>query len=80
MKKDFIFTLLSCLLSVDLRCIQVKRFKDENGWGVGTIWKDHAEGKHKFFAWLLVQRKILTADKLLPSYELALLCGVSTMR
>jgi hypothetical protein len=29
-----------------------------------TIWKAHAEGKLKFFAWLLVQAKILTADKL----------------
>jgi len=29
------------------------------------IWKAHAEGKHKFFAWLLVQSKILTADKLI---------------
>jgi len=29
------------------------------------IWKAQAEGKHKFFAWLLVQSKILTADKLI---------------
>jgi hypothetical protein len=29
-----------------------------------SIWRAHAEGKHKFFAWLLVQTKILTADKL----------------
>jgi hypothetical protein len=29
-----------------------------------TIWKAHAEGKLKFFVWLLVQAKILTADKL----------------
>jgi hypothetical protein len=29
-----------------------------------SIWKAHAEGKLKFFAWLLVQAKILTADKL----------------
>ena len=28
------------------------------------IWKAEVEGKHKFFAWLLVQSKILTADKL----------------
>jgi hypothetical protein len=28
------------------------------------VWKAHAEGKHKFFSWLLVQSKILTADKL----------------
>ena len=28
------------------------------------VWKAHAEGKHKFFAWLLVQNKILTAEKL----------------
>jgi hypothetical protein len=30
-----------------------------------AIWKAKTEGKHRFFAWLLVQRKILTADKLL---------------
>jgi hypothetical protein len=29
------------------------------------IWKAEAEGKHKFFAWLLIQSKILTADKLM---------------
>lgn len=29
------------------------------------IWKAHMEAKHKFFAWLLVQSKILTADKML---------------
>ena len=29
------------------------------------IWKALAEGKHKFFTWLLVQHKILTADNLL---------------
>ena len=29
-----------------------------------SIWKAHAEGKHKFFVWLLIQAKILTADKL----------------
>lgn len=27
-----------------------------------VIWKAHAEEKIKFFAWLLIQRKILTAD------------------
>jgi hypothetical protein len=30
-----------------------------------SIWKAEAEGKHKFFAWLLVQSKILAADKIL---------------
>jgi hypothetical protein len=29
-----------------------------------SIWRAHAEGKLKFFAWLLVQAKVLTADKL----------------
>jgi hypothetical protein len=29
------------------------------------IWKAQAEGKHRFFGWLLVQSKILTADRLL---------------
>jgi hypothetical protein len=32
-----------------------------------NIWKAETEGKHKFFAWLLVQSKILTADKFLAS-------------
>jgi hypothetical protein len=30
-----------------------------------AIWKVITEGKHRFFVWLLVQGKILTADKLL---------------
>ena len=29
------------------------------------VWRADAEGKHKFFAWLLIQSKILTEDKLL---------------
>lgn len=29
------------------------------------IWHAQAEGKHKFFAWLLVESKLLTVDKLL---------------
>jgi hypothetical protein len=29
-----------------------------------SVWRAHAEGKHKFFAWLFVQGKILTADNL----------------
>lgn len=28
------------------------------------IWAAHAEPKHRFFAWLLLQEKILTADRL----------------
>ena len=32
------------------------------------IWKAESEGKHKFFAWLLVQSKILTADKLMSRH------------
>ncbi|WVZ95314.1 hypothetical protein U9M48_041096 [Paspalum notatum var. saurae] len=43
-----------------------------------SIWLAHAEGKHKFFAWLLVQAKILTADKLAqrnwPCNPVCLLC------
>ncbi|RLN08920.1 putative ribonuclease H protein [Panicum miliaceum] len=33
----------------------------------GSIWRAHTEGegKQKFFGWLLVQSKILTADKLM---------------
>ena len=30
-----------------------------------TLWKAHAEGKHKFFTWLLLHSKLLTADKLM---------------
>jgi len=30
-----------------------------------AIWRAHAEEKHRFFAWLLVQEKLLTADKLM---------------
>jgi hypothetical protein len=29
-----------------------------------TVWKAHTESKHKSFAWLLIQSKILTMDKL----------------
>jgi len=43
-----------------------------------AIWHAHAEGKHRFFAWLLVQEKILTADKLAarnwPSFTNCVLC------
>jgi hypothetical protein len=44
-----------------------------------AIWRARTEGKHRFFAWLLVQRKILTADKLLarnwPCDPICLLCN-----
>jgi hypothetical protein len=30
-----------------------------------ALWSANAEGKHKFFTWLLVQIKVLIADKLL---------------
>lgn len=30
-----------------------------------AIWSAKVEGKHRFFAWLLVQSKLLTADKLM---------------
>jgi hypothetical protein len=43
-----------------------------------ALWQAHAEGKHKFFAWLLVQTKLLTADKLTkrnwPCNEQCCLC------
>lgn len=29
------------------------------------VWKAHAEGKIKFFVWLAIQKKVLTAGKLL---------------
>ena len=35
---------------------------------VESIWKADSEGKHKFFAWLLVQSKILTTDKLMSKH------------
>jgi hypothetical protein len=28
-----------------------------------AVWSAHAEGKYRFFGWLLMQSKILTADK-----------------
>jgi hypothetical protein len=30
-----------------------------------AVWKAKVEGKHRFFAWLLLQKKLLVADKLL---------------
>lgn len=30
-----------------------------------AIWRAKTEGKHKFFAWLMVRRKVLTTDKLI---------------
>jgi hypothetical protein len=43
-----------------------------------AIWKAKTEGKHKFFAWLLVQSKILTTNKLItrswPCNPTCLLC------
>jgi len=33
-----------------------------------SIWKAESEGKHKFFAWLMVQCKLLTTDKLLARH------------
>lgn len=43
-----------------------------------AIWGAWAEGKHRLFAWLLVQSKVLTADKLLarnwPCNPLCSLC------
>lgn len=29
-----------------------------------AIWKAKVEGKHRFFAWLMVQKKLLTADNM----------------
>ena len=44
-----------------------------------SIWKAEIEGKHKIFAWLLVQSKILTTDKLLarqwPCNPICSLCN-----
>ena len=42
------------------------------------IWKAFAEGKQKFFTWLLLQNKILTADNLIirnwPCNEVCTFC------
>jgi hypothetical protein len=44
-----------------------------------SIWKAEAEGNHKFFAWLLVQCKVLTPDKLMarqwPCNPVCVLCN-----
>jgi len=44
----------------------------------GNIWKAETEGKHKFFAWLLIQSRILTADNLLmrgcPCNPVCIMC------
>jgi hypothetical protein len=44
-----------------------------------AMWKAKAEGKHRFFTWLLVQSKLLTADKLQiqnwPCDPVCCLCG-----
>lgn len=34
------------------------------GFDAKAIWHAHAEGKQKYFGWLLVQSKIMTADKM----------------
>lgn len=43
-----------------------------------AIWKAQVEGKHRFFCWLSLQSKILTADKLLlrnwPCNPICALC------
>jgi len=45
----------------------------------GSIWQAEVEGKHRFFGWLLIQCKILTADKLLarnwPCNPICTLCN-----
>jgi len=51
-------------------------FSDFNA---NSIWKAESKGKHNFFAWLLVQCKILTADKLMvrqwPCNPVCVLCN-----
>lgn len=43
-----------------------------------NIWRAYTEAKHKFFAWLLIQNKIMTADNLMArnwdSHTICLLC------
>ena len=50
-----------------------------SNFSANSIWKAEAEGKHKFFAWLLVQCEILTADKLAarqwPCNQICVLCN-----
>jgi hypothetical protein len=36
-----------------------------SNFDASAIWKAKTEGKHRFFTWLLVQQKILTADQLI---------------
>lgn len=47
-------------------------------FNISWVWKAFAEGKHKFFTWLLLQHKIMTADKLLirnwPCNEICSFC------
>jgi hypothetical protein len=47
-------------------------------YNCSAIWKAKAEGKHRVFAWLLIQNKILTADDLmirnLPCNPICTLC------
>lgn len=55
------------------------QFKDSfSPFNAKYIWCAHAEGKHKFFTWLFIQSKVLTADKLLqrhwPCNPVCLLC------
>jgi hypothetical protein len=55
------------------------QFQDSfSSFNTTTLWSAHAEGKHKFFTWLLVQSKVLTADKLLarnwPCNPTCILC------
>ncbi|CAN6171901.1 unnamed protein product [Urochloa humidicola] len=37
-------------------------------FNTNAIWTAKTEGKHRFFTWLLVQQKILTADKLIARH------------
>jgi len=50
-----------------------------NNFSGTSIWKAETEGKHKFFAWLLLQCKILTTDKLIarqwPCNPVCVLCN-----
>ncbi|WVZ83433.1 hypothetical protein U9M48_030579, partial [Paspalum notatum var. saurae] len=49
-----------------LEGVQLSDQPDRIRWKLmaNAVWKAHAEGKHKFFMWLLIQANILTADKL----------------
>jgi hypothetical protein len=61
------------------RSAYVAQFKGSCcSFNFSAIWRAQAEGKHNIFAWLLIQSKLLTADRLLgrnwPCNPVCVLC------